>query len=815
LKQLCILNIKCMKVQALSTTKTTCYHCGEACSAAIIQFDSKEFCCAGCKSVYEILSENNMCNYYSITQNPGITQQRTHLNTYFDFLDEPHVIDQLSHFKEGSQVHVKFTIPNMHCSSCIWLLENLYKLNPGVISSRVVFLDKEITIVYDSEKTSLKEVVILLKKIGYEPSLSFEDLNERNARKVNRTQIYKIGIAGFCFGNIMMLSFPDYFADGNFLNNQLLNKVFNYTSLALSLPVFFYCAQEFWVSSWQQLKLRKLNIDIPIAFAILVTFLVSVYQIVIKGQLGFLDSMSGIVFFMLLGRFFQNRSYHYLTFQRNFSSYLPIAVNKLSGGREKNVPISDIAVGDEIVMRQQEIVPTDGILMSDDAWFDYSFVTGESNWIQKHKNEVIYAGAIQQSPISNLKVSKSPSTSYITQLWNSKKNPKFVSNTLLTTERINVYFSAIVLLLGTLASVYWIWQHEYTTGLRALITVWIVACPCALLLCSTFTYGNMLSILAHNGMYIKNAAVLEKMKQIDTLIFDKTGTITTTQNNEVDFVGRELTLDEVSAIASLSNLSIHPLSKSISTYLNDVEIRLVNDFQSFDGKGIQGYVNGSFVRMGSETWLNITSASSTHFTKVFVQIKDEVVGYFEVKNKYRGNVLTEMSTLKNDYDLHLLSGDNDAEKDNLRSLFEHESHLNFNQLPEQKTAYIRKLQDRGNTVMMIGDGLNDANAFERSDVGVAVIENENNFLPACDVILRADSMSQFSSLMTYVKHSKTILYITFAVSIIYNIIGLSFAMRGELKPVVAAILMPISTVSVVGLSYILSRYLALRTKLKT
>ncbi len=174
-----------------------------------------------------------------------------------------------------------------------------------------------------------------------------------------------------------------------------------------------------------------------------------------------------------------------------------------------------------------------------------------------------------------------------------------------------------------------------------------------------------------------------------------------------------------------------------------------------------------------------------------------------------------MSTLKNDYDLHLLSGDNDAEKDNLRSLFEHESHLNFNQLPEQKTAYIRKLQERGNTVMMIGDGLNDANAFERSDVGVAVIENENNFLPACDVILRADSMSQFSSLMTYVKHSKTILYITFAVSIIYNIIGLSFAMRGELKPVVAAILMPISTVSVVGLSYILSRYLALRTKLKT
>ena len=804
-----------MKAESLSTTKTKCYHCGEDCNTAVIQFDQKEFCCAGCKSVYEILSENNMCTYYSITQNPGATQQRAHVNTYFDFLDEPHVIDQLSHYREGQQLHVKFTIPNMHCSSCIWLLENMYKLNPGIISSRVVFLDKEITIVFDTEKTSLKEVVILLKKIGYEPSLSFEDLNERNSRKVNRTQIYKIGIAGFCFGNIMMLSFPDYFSSGDFLNNQLLNKVFNYASLGLSLPVFFYCAQEFWVSSWQQLKLRKLNIDIPIAFAILVTFIVSVYQIVFKGQLGFLDSMSGIVFFMLLGRFFQNRSYHYLTFQRNFSSYLPIAVNKLINGKEKNVPITDIKVGDEVVMRQQEIVPTDGVLLSDEAWYDYSFVTGESHWIQKHKNEVIYAGAIQQSPISNLLVSKAPSSSYITQLWNSKKNPKFVSNTLLTTERINVYFSAIVLLLGTLACAYWMYQGDYTTGIKALVTVWIVACPCALLLCSTFTYGNMLSILAHNGMYIKNAAVLEKIKQISTLVFDKTGTITTTQNSDIDFVGRTLTAEEFQALFSLSNLSIHPLSKSIAEYLNEYTAISITDFKSFDGKGIQGNANGRLVKMGSESWLNVKSSSQNKYTKVFVSIDDEIAGYFEIKNKYRGQILEQMSQLKTDYDLHLLSGDNDAEKDKLKVLFENESYLNFNQMPEQKTAYIQNLQQSGKSVMMIGDGLNDANAFEQSDVGMAVIENENNFLPACDVIMLTESLSKVTSLMLYIRHSRTILYITFAISIIYNLIGLSFAMRGQLIPVVAAILMPISTVSVVGLSYLLSRYLAIKSKLKT
>lgn len=804
-----------MKAESLSTTKTKCYHCGEECNSTIIQFDQKQFCCAGCKSVYEILSENNMCTYYSITQNPGATQQRAHVNTYFDFLDEPHVIDQLSHFREGDQIHVKFTIPNMHCSSCIWLLENMHKLNNGVISSRVVFLDKELNVVFDMQKTSLKDIVILLKKIGYEPSLSFEDLNERNSRKVNRTQIYKIGIAGFCFGNIMMLSFPDYFSSGEFLNHQILNKVFNYASLGLSLPVFFYCAQEFWISSWQQLKLRKLNIDIPIAFAILVTFLVSIYQIVFKGQLGYLDSMSGIVFFMLLGRFFQNRSYHYLTFQRNFSSYLPIAVNKLINGAERNVPITDIAVGDEVILRQQEIVPTDGVLLSEDAWYDYSFVTGESHWIQKHKNEVIYAGAIQQSPISNLLVSKAPSSSYITQLWNSKKNPKFVSNTLLTTERINVYFSAIVLFLGSLACLYWMYSGEFAIGLKALVTVWIVACPCALLLCSTFTYGNMLSILAHNGMYIKNAAVLEKLKKITTLVFDKTGTITTTHNNDIDFIGRTLYVDERSALYSLANLSIHPLSKSIADYLSGNSAMPVSDFESFDGKGIQGYVQNIFVQMGSEAWLKVKPSTLNKFTKVFVSFNGEVAGYFEIKNQYRAKVLEQMSQLKGVYDLHLLSGDNDAEKENLKVLFEDESNLNFNQMPEQKTSYIKALQARNKTVMMIGDGLNDANAFEKSDVGMAVIENENNFLPACDVILLTDSLSKLTSLMNYIRHSRTILYITFAVSIVYNIIGLSFAMRGQLMPVVAAILMPISTVSVVGLSFLLSRYLAIKSNLKT
>jgi Cu+-exporting ATPase len=325
----------------------------------------------------------------------------------------------------------------------------------------------------------------------------------------------------------------------------------------------------------------------------------------------------------------------------------------------------------------------------------------------------------------------------------------------------------------------------------------------------------MISILANNGLYIKNAAVLEEIRKINTLIFDKTGTITNTHQSEINFTGTALSSSSQIAIFSLANLSIHPLSKAIVSYLNSNESFHVSDFKSYDGKGIEGEVLGKKIKLGSQQWLGALSTDDNKFTKVYASINNEIVGFFEIKNKYRNDVLPVLKSLKKNYDLHLLSGDNDAEKNSLADIFDQASTLNFNQLPEQKTNYIADLQAKGKTVMMLGDGLNDANAFEKSNVGVAVIENENNFLPACDVIMQADSLQNLPSILAYVKKSKTILAITFGVSIIYNVIGLSFAMRGMLTPVNAAILMPISTVSVVGLSYILSRYFANKHDLKT
>jgi Cu+-exporting ATPase len=352
-----------------------CYHCGEKCDESIY-INEKPFCCEGCKQVYLLLNETDMCNYYDLEKNPGIKAKGKFTDSRFAYLDNTEVQSKLLRFQDGIQAHVQFYLPTMHCASCIWLLENLHRINPAILSSQTNFQRKEIHIVYKEQSISLRRIVELLAFVGYEPYITLNDGETKTEKKANRAQIFKIGIAGFAFSNIMMLSFPDYFAGGKLDDSQLRNT-FSNLSLMLSLPVLFYCASEFFISGWKGLRQRWLNIDAPIALAILITFGRSVYEILTRTGPGYLDSMSGIVFFMLVGRWFQNRTYDAFSFDRDYRSYFPLGVTLLSGDTEKNVPVSNLKKGDIIRVRNEEMIPADGILVSGNGSIDYSFVSGE------------------------------------------------------------------------------------------------------------------------------------------------------------------------------------------------------------------------------------------------------------------------------------------------------------------------------------------------------------------------------------------------------------------------------------------------------
>jgi Cu+-exporting ATPase len=776
-----------------------------------ISVEDNHFCCPGCKQVYLLLNENNLCNYYDLDKTPGLKAKGKFLSERFAYLDDEVIVQKLIRFKSDGQINVTVSIPQMHCSSCIYLLENLHRIQPGVKQSQANFQQKDVFISFNPQETTLRKVVELLAFIGYEPYISLKDTVEKKATTFNRRQIYKIGVAGFCFSNIMMLSFPEYFSSGN-IEEAGLKETFTWLNLALSLPVLFFSASDIFISAWKGLRQNFLNIDAPIALAIIVTFVRSYYEIISGHGAGYLDSGSGIVFFMLIGRWFQNKTYDSFSFDRDYRSYFPLGVTLIEGGAEKNIPVTQLQKLNRIIIRNEEMIPADAILMKGTANIDYSFVSGENATVEKQKGELIYAGGKQMGSAIELEIIKKPSQSYITQLWNndifnSKKNEEksFI-------HPWSKYFTIVLLSIAMGTLIFWS-IFDTTKILPAVTAVLIVACPCSLLLSATFTYGNMLRIFGRNKLYLKNASVIESLAKINTVVFDKTGTITQSNTAVVNFEGLPLSDRELAIIKTVAKQSSHPLSRIIAASIKDLPEKLltVNQFKEYTGKGLDAVVEDVSVKMGSANFIHADNEFITHDTgtSVHVLLNKILIGRFSVQNQYKEGVAEMADHIKElGNKMFVLSGDNDSERSNLIKIFGQTTELRFSQSPQQKLDFIKDLHQENRNVLMLGDGLNDAGALMQSNVGIAVSENSAQFSPASDAILDGSKVMLLDKFIGYAKAGKKIVMASFILSILYNIVGLSFAVQGILSPMIAAILMPASSISIVLFVSMYSSFIA-------
>ncbi len=784
-----------------TTNLLQCYHCGEDCTTGNIKMQENYFCCEGCKMVYSILNKNGLCDYYKMNVTPGKSLQKPGRTDKFLFLDEETIQQQLLSFKDAQQVHITFYLPQIHCSSCLYLLENLPKLNAAIISSRVNFPTKEATIVFNHQQTSLRKTAELLTAIGYEPYISLQNLGYRKP-PVPKTMVYQLGIAGFCFGNIMLLSFPEYL--GFTGDEKNLQSVFRILTILLSLPVLFYSAQPFFESAWKGLKNKFLNIDAPIALAILLTFFRSIYEVYANISAGYFDSMSGIVFFMLVGRTLQNKTYRQLSFDREYTSYFPIAITVLKNELETQVTLPQIKVNDTLLIHNDEIIPADGILTRGKAFIDYSFVTGESLPVVKEIGELIYAGGRQTGSNIEILTIKEVAHSYLTSLWNksSSKDEAPLEKSFVHT--ISRYFTYTVLALALAGAVYWSF-YSSTKAWNVITTVLIVACPCALLLSNTFTNGNVLRILSLHKFYLRNAKVIEELALANHIVFDKTGTITTAQHQEINFTGDPLSEEQKQMFAQLAAQSTHPLSKALAKHLGKIKNYTLTNYKETPGKGIEATVHNNHIVLGSSPLAEIQSNKQT---KVHAVINQQYLGYFVFHNQYRNELKTLLTKLKKEFRLSVLSGDGDGERVPLRKLFGSKTKLLFHQKPHQKQNYICTLQQQGTNVIMIGDGLNDAGALKQSNTGIAITDGTNNFTPASDAILCASKLHLLHSFLKLCRANKQIIIASFILSIVYNIIGLFFALQGTLSPLIAAILMPASSLCIILLSFGCSNWVA-------
>jgi Cu+-exporting ATPase len=802
-----------------------CYHCGDECKDDSIRIDEKFFCCNGCKTVYEILDQNKLCNYYNLEQNPGISPNFNYGNR-FDYLDDPSTIQKILDFQDENISKATFHIPQMHCSSCIWLLENLFKLNIAVTHSQVDFLKKELSVTFNHNKIPLKELVKLLTSIGYEPQILLESVEQKNENKSSQTLHLRIGVAGFCFLNVMIFSFPEYL--GIDVADSYLKNLFVALNFILSLPAVFFSGWEYFGSALKGLRKKIINIDFPISLGILALFGRSIYEVVSQTGVGYFDSLTGLIFFLLIGKFLQEKTYSYLNFERNYKSFFPLSVTIKSkdpafdgqDGNEKSIPINRLMIGNRIVVRKNEIIPADSILFNGDGKIDYSFVTGESKPVNKVSGEMVYAGGRQLGSAIELEVIREVSQSYLTQLWNNdifnKKSESYFTN---FSNVISKRFTVFVLLTAFISAGFWL-QSSVATAFNVFTAVLIVACPCAIVLSVPFTFGNTMRIFGRNKFYLRNTSVIEDLGRVDSIVFDKTGTITQLGKSDLVFTGTVLNSFQQKMIKSLVRNSTHPLSLKIYNSMEADEFFPITKFDEIPGLGITGVVYGNRIKVGSKEFVvdsttnqlknHSTNQSFNQSTTIFISVNDEVLGFFTVTNSYRVGIADVVKSLSSRFKLSLLSGDNEGEKFNLLKFFNNEDELLFNQSPEDKLNYIKTLHSSNKKVLMVGDGLNDAGALKQSDIGIAVTEDISSFSPACDAILDASSIKLLPKFLNYSQSAIKIIYISFVISFFYNVVGLSFAVQGMLSPLIAAILMPLSSISVVLFATVSTNLLAKR-----
>jgi len=777
-----------------------CYHCGEDCGKSPVIYDDKPFCCYGCKTVYEILSESDACDYYDINKHPGIKIKLEEIGNKYAYLDDEEIRSSVLDFSDGGVSKIKLFVPSIHCSSCIWLLENLYKLQEGIVHSSVNFIKKEVTITFRDETISLRQLVEMLVSINYVPNISLEDLNDKKKKHSNKGLIMRLGVAGFCFGNIMLFSFPEYLAVDHVFEERIREQ-FSWLNLVFALPVVFFSATEYMVSAYKGLKKKIINIDVPITLGIIVLFTRSAYEILSGAGPGYMDSLSGLVFFLLIGKWYQGKTYQALSFERDYKSYFPVAVTTFDdGGNEKSVPLKKLKIGERILVRNQELIPADSILVKGDANIDYSFVSGEATPVSKSYKDLIFAGGRQIGSSIELIVEKEVTQSYLTELWNQDLHSD--SQTTRLNSIINMvsqYFTIIIIAIAIASGVTWLWIDP-SIALNAFTSVLIVACPCALALTLPFAFGSAMRIFGRNGFYLKKTDVIEQLSKINTIVFDKTGTLTQNDDFEVDLANLKISEGDRSNIRALVRHSTHPLSIAIYKSLPENGHPEVERFREIPGLGVEGMISGRKYKLGSYKFISsLRENKPSARTQVHLSIDEQDKGYINISNKYRQGIGDVITSLKQEYNLHLLSGDNDSELPRIKQFFgSNPDHLNFNQTPTLKLEYIKNLNHKGFHVLMIGDGLNDAGALRESETGITIADDIYHFSPACDAILSAES---FKSLAKYIRFTRTVMKIvvaSFIISFLYNIVGISFAALGFLTPIISAILMPLSSVTVVA-----------------
>jgi Cu+-exporting ATPase len=789
---------------AVPVARAECLHCGDPCDDGGVVNEAGAFCCTGCASVYALLTAHGLTGFYACAPDAGrsLKDMGARPPDRFAVLDDPEVAGRLVDGHDGTFTYVTFNVPSLHCASCLWLLEQLWRFDEGIGRSEADLLRRTVRVAFRPDRITLRAVAERLASLGYEPVIDAE----RGAGRMpahRRTLLLKLGVAGFAFGNMMLFSIPRY-ANGAPLE-PAFQRLFDTLNILFALPVLVFSASDFFTSAWRALRLRAITLDVPVALGLTVLFVRSLADILTGAGEGYLDSFAGLVFFLLIGRLAQQMTFDRIAFDRTVRSFLPLSVRVRDASGLTTRRIEELVPGDVLFVRPGEIVPADAMLIDEAGRLDYAFVTGEAAPEDVSAGDVISAGGRVADHAMHLKVLRPASQSRLADLW---QHPVFARRRehWLTTvaARFGHWFTISALALAAIGAIAW-WPDARMAA-HVATAVLIIACPCAMTLAAPITLGTGLARLGLAGCYLKDGAVALDLSRVDTIAFDKTGTLTTA-GTEAGVDRRGLTDDEWALVHRLAAESIHPISR---TLVPREPLRgRVEDVHVAPGQGIRGRVDGHDVVIGSAAYVSAEAGAAIDGVagRTYAAV-DGRPGALQLATTVRPGMQAAVTELARTFDTWLLSGDAGTEAPIWRPVFGDRMH--FRLAPDEKLALVRERREAGGHVLMIGDGLNDAGALAAADVGMAVSDDTACLVPACDAVVRGDQLPRLPEFLRYARRARQVIVLCFAVSMVYNVIGIGLALAGRLTPLAAAILMPVSSLTVVGLSVGLMRLRAPR-----
>ncbi len=813
--------------EPVSNEAQRCYHCGlplpqEQPIVAEIQGVSRAFCCHGCQSVCQVIHDSGFAGFYRRTPQDAALAPPPPRNTDLELYDLDAVQEEYVDTLEPVR-RVHLLVEGIHCAACVWLIEKSLAAIDGVLEARVNLSGKRLLLKWDNRQAKLSQLLGHLGQIGYAAQPFDPESAEGSLQRENRKLLYRMAFAGFGMMNLLWISIALYSG----ADRGEFRTMFQWVGFALATPTLLYSGLPFYRSAWQGLKNRHLGMDLPIAIGASITYLYSLYVTLGLSSNGhvYWDTLVNFLFVILVGRYLEAISKRQaVSSTQRLLDLQPKVARLIDQEGERLVPVRALKAGDRVRIKPGERIAVDGLITFGRSRIDESMLSGESRPVEKAKGNRVSAGTINGSGALEVEVEgvlKNTALGRIIRLVEEAQASKAPIQCM--TDRVVPWFVAATLGLALSTFVYWL-NQDIETALMAATAVLIITCPCAFGLATPMSIAVASGLGARHGILVKNGEVLEGLSSIDHFVFDKTGTLTEGRPSLVQLkdgtaswsAGEDISThlrSRIAQLAAVERYSEHPLAQSIVRFATEhglaFENLSVEGFESHPGKGVSAIVEGTRLLIGNAALLADQGAvlnpqlddgrqSDYADTVLHYAIGGEHLGYLTFRDVLRADARQLVEGLRQEgIRLTLLSGDRQATAEEFaRQLGGMEVIAEV--LPEQKDAVIARLQADGARVAMVGDGVNDAPALVRADVGIAMGCGTDVSIASADIVLMSGELEKVRLAAALARRTLNTIRQNIGISILYNLIMVPLAMAAWVTPLVAAVSMPVSSLLVIG-----------------